>query len=197
MDFHKESTYNPKKYTTGCPGCFAATYSCPKCQGPCFFSRINFKENETHIKEFRKKLRDKYYKEDFETLREFIRNETIKNNSEEQEEIEDLDEYELLEMVHSNPKLYMGGLGKHVTEYNVPLFDRRGFSVETKNTKSWTRASNFLNGAKMTQPCFRHRTKENDGHTHYWKYEKPTPRHEKKSKLVKGNKDFVMINDSD
>jgi hypothetical protein len=185
MEFHKESTYNPKKYTSGCPGCFEAGYSCPKCQGPCFFSRINFKENENNIKEFRKKLKDKYYKEDFDTLREFILNETMKDNSKGQEEIEDLDEYELLEMVHSNPKLYMGGLGKHVTEYNT----------HRNNTKTWRKASSFLNGAKMTETCFWHRTKYNDGHTHYRQFEKPTPRQEKKSKLVKGSKDFVMADD--
>ena len=182
MEFHKESTYNPKKYLSACPGCLGSSYTCPQCQGPCIFSRVVFHKNNKHLKEFKMKLKDKYYKEDFEQLRRVILNhESIKKSPEEQEEIEDLDEYQLLEIFHANPMLYNEGLGKHICEYS------------SHNSRQWKKAGAFLGGAEMRK-CYWH-TKKYEPRFSYKKGVKLRPREEKKSRLLRQHNDFVLVDD--
>lgn len=176
MEFNKKSSHNHKKYISGCSDCWQTYYICQKCQGLCIFSQATFKKNSKHPKEFRLRLKNNYYAEDFSRIRSYLLDhETVKDNEEEQENIENLNEYELLKMVHTNFEEYGDAFGKqHVTEYGTWRRKNMGMFLPTSTVKGKCRYDRCV------------RDKLQYGY-------KSISRKAKNGTLMRGAKDFILI----
>jgi len=91
MERYKGPTYNTKKTLIGCWKCWEQSTHCQKCRGVCIFS-LAFLDSCQYSKKSRKSLRVKYFKEDFEVIREGLLEEGTYDGDVEEEE----DEYEIL-----------------------------------------------------------------------------------------------------
>ena len=117
MEHYKESTHNKKKTYSGCPKCFQSSYSCPKCEGACIFTRP-FLNQLRESKSLQTQVTYKPYSEFIETLRVAI----LKGVSQQvdQEFSENIEEYsavELLEIYHKNHQDYHLISNAHCNEY--------------------------------------------------------------------------------
>lgn len=127
------------------------------------------------------KLKNKYYEDDFATMRNTLLNsEGVKDDPIEKEKIENLDEYELLEMIHTSPKPYYDVFGKHVTEYNARKARKIGV---------------YLSGPKIKGRCWWHRSAYEGKHFDTFGIsEKPGSRQVRIGTLLKGSEDFIIKN---
>ena len=118
MEYYKESTHNKKKTYNACTKCFQSGYSCPKCKGPCIFTRP-FLNQLRESKSLRTQLAHKPYSGIIETLRTAVLEKASQQVDQEfSESIEGCSAIELLEIFHENYEDYRHISGAHCTEYS-------------------------------------------------------------------------------
>jgi len=188
MEHQKESTY--KKTFDSCLICYNEYYSCKKCAGLCIFSKTFFEKANSNRK-LRTSLKSKYYKEEFDYIRNFNPepqelDQPKKHRKFKAREVEerfsdddkDEVEFELIQKFRKNPHDYP----KIMKDHNINEFDRRSFLHKSGIIGEKT---------KITGRCSVHRTAcQRD--VRDWGFNVVNSKHNRKRELVKEGQDFFL-----
>ena len=140
MEHSKELPHNSKKTFDACLLCFYEAYACKKCTELCIFSKV-FVEKASSNKRLRTSLKSKYYKEEFDYIRNFNPEpQELKQDKkhkkfkarEIEEHFSDDDkdevEFELIQKFRKNPHDYLEIIKNH----NIKEFDKGRVSFHNK-----------------------------------------------------------------